>query len=104
MELVGLDKTKLDSETINAIEALELSPEYTDITNPDELFSKKGVSWLEKGRKYKSLRLQINSNLHFSDFEKGASWLEKGSKLMDKRTSTLMKLRQFERGKEKECK
>ncbi|MDR1729401.1 MAG: putative DNA binding domain-containing protein [Prevotellaceae bacterium] len=91
IELVGLDKSKLNTETVEAIEVLELSPEYASMENPDELFFKKGVSWDEKGRKFQSLRLQINSSLIFSDFEKGASWSKKGRKLFDKRTITLLK-------------
>jgi len=63
MELVGLDKSKLNTETIEAIEALALAPEYSEIENPDELF-----------------------------FKKGASWGEKGGKLFDKRTTVLFKI------------
>ncbi|GHT51951.1 hypothetical protein AGMMS49982_10860 [Bacteroidia bacterium] len=92
MELVGLDKSKLNEETISAIEALELAPEYAEITDYDELFFKKGSSWGKKGSKYKNLRLLINSELQFDDFKKGSSWVEKGVKLADKRTLTILKL------------
>jgi ATP-dependent DNA helicase RecG len=92
IELVGLDKSNVNTRIIEAIEALELAPEYAEIINPDELFFKKGVSWAEKGGKHKNIRLHINSKLHFDDFYKGASWAEKGSKLFDKRTATLLKL------------
>jgi ATP-dependent DNA helicase RecG len=63
MELIGLDKSKLNAETIEAIEALELAPEFSEITNPDELF-----------------------------FQKGSSWSEKGVKLFDKRTLAILRL------------
>lgn len=62
MKLVGLDKSKLNLETTESIEALELAPDYSSIENPDELF-----------------------------FKKGAGWAEKGSKLFDKRTTTLLR-------------
>ncbi len=92
IELVGLDKSKLKTETVEAIQALELSPEYANIENPDELFFQKGASWTEKGVKFKNIRLLINSNLPFSDFEKGSSWAEKGVKLFDKRTAMILRL------------
>ncbi|GAP72523.1 hypothetical protein SAMD00024442_34_23 [Candidatus Symbiothrix dinenymphae] len=92
MELVGLDKSKLSEETINAIEALELAPEYAEITDYDELFFKKGGSWSKKGGEHKSLRLLINSELQFDDFKKGGSWGEKGGKLFAKRTLSIFQL------------
>ena len=92
MELVGLDKSNLNTETMEAIEALVLAPEYSEIENPDELFFKKGASWGEKGGKLKNLRLHINSDLQFDNLKKGASWGEKGSKLFDKRTTVLFKI------------
>ncbi len=92
IELVGLDKSKLDTETVEAIEALELSPKYAEITSSDEFFFKKGSSWSEKGVKSKNLRLLINKELQFDDFKKGSSWSEKGVKLFDKRTLTIFRL------------
>ena len=92
IELVGLNKSKLNTETVEAIQALELSPEYVNIENPNELFFQKGSSWAEKGVKFKNIRLQINSNLQFSEFEKGSSWAEKGVKLFDKRTAMILRL------------
>ena len=44
MELVGLEKSKLNPETIEAIKALELAPKYAQTENPDELFFKEGTS------------------------------------------------------------
>ena len=92
IELVDLDKSKLNSETVEAIQALELSPEYVNIENPNELFFKKGAGWAAKGGKFKKLRLQINSDLQFNEFEKGATFAEKGGKLFDKRTVVVLKL------------
>ena len=92
IELIGLEKSKLSAETIESIETLDLAPEYAEISNLNEMFFKKGVSWSEKGSKYKNLRFQSNSKLQFVDFEKGASWVEKGSKLIDKRSLTLLKV------------
>ncbi len=92
IELVGLDKSKLDTETLESIETLELAPKYIEITIPDELFFKKGGSWNQKGGKYKKLRLQINSNLQFDDFQKGGSWAEKGGKLFSKRALNIFQL------------
>ena len=92
VELVGLDNSRLNAETIQAIENLELAPEYSKIDDPDELFFKKGASWSKKGGKLKNIRLQINRELQFEDFKKGASWGEKGGKLLDKRTITMFKL------------
>ena len=91
MELIGLDKSKINLEAIEAIEALELAPEYTEINNPDELFFKKGACWAEKGSMLKNIRLQINSTLQFNNFKKGACWAEKGSMLFDKRSAILFK-------------
>jgi len=91
MELVNLDKSRLDAETIEAIETLELASEYSNIDNSEELFFKKGASWDKKRSKLKSIRLQINNDLQFDDFKKGASWSEKGSKLFDKRATILIK-------------
>ena len=91
MELVGLDKLKLNAETVDTIEALELAPEYFDMENLDELFFKKGAIWSKRGSKLKNLRLQINNDLLLDDFKKGASWVEKGSKLFDKRATILLK-------------
>ncbi|MDR1120179.1 MAG: putative DNA binding domain-containing protein [Dysgonamonadaceae bacterium] len=92
MELVGLDKSRLNDEAISAIESLELAPEYMEIEDFDELFFKKGSCWSEKGSMLKKLRFQINIKLQFDDFKKGACWSEKGSMLFDKRTVTIFKL------------
>ncbi len=92
LELIGLDKLKLTDENITSIEALELTPELTEISDLDEFFFKKGASWIEKGSKHKNLRFKNINNLPFDYFVKGASWTEKGSKLMDKRSITLLKI------------
>ena len=96
MELVGLDKPKLNTETIEAIETLEIAPEYSNIENPDDLFFKNraslGWSWRQKGVEYKKLRFQINSELQISDFGKGWSWSQKGVELFEKRTITLFEV------------
>ncbi|GHT62871.1 hypothetical protein AGMMS50239_17440 [Bacteroidia bacterium] len=95
MELVGLDKSRLNNETIFAIESLELAPEYTEIEDLDELFLKKGVSWGGEGSKLKKLRLLINNKLQIDDFKKGWSWSQKGVELFDKRTMTIFKILLF---------
>jgi len=86
-------KSKLNTETIEAIEVLELATEYSNIESPDELFFKKGASlgwsWSQKGVEYQKIRMQINSGLQFFDFEQGWSWSQKGIKLFEKRTITL---------------
>jgi ATP-dependent DNA helicase RecG len=96
MGLIGLDKSKLNSDTIEAIEALELAPEFVEITNLDELFFKKGASlgwsWKEKGVELKKLRLKISSDLQISESTKGWSWKEKGVEFFDKRTSTIFEV------------
>ncbi len=96
IELVGLDNSKLNTETIEAIEALELAPEYSTIENPDDLFFPKegslGGSWAEKGGKYKKIRLQIYNNVQIDNFIKGGSWTEKGRKLFSKRTLSIFQL------------
>ncbi|MDR1632648.1 MAG: putative DNA binding domain-containing protein [Dysgonamonadaceae bacterium] len=91
MELVGLDKFRLNDETISAIESLELAPEYMEIEDFDELFFKKGSCWSEKGSMLKKLRLLINNNLQIDDFKKGSCWAEKGVMLFDKRTATIFR-------------
>ena len=63
MELVGLEKSRLNDATISAIEHLELAPELAEIEDWDELF-----------------------------FKKGSCWAEKGSMLFDKRTNTIFKI------------
>jgi len=92
MQMVGLEKSRLNDETISAIENLELAPEIAEIEDLDELFYKKGASWAEKGTKLKKLRMLVNSNVEFVDFKKGPSWAEKGTKLFDKRTMTIFRI------------
>ena len=96
IELTGLNKSNLNSEIIEAIEALDLAPEYMEIDNPDDLFfdndNSLGYSWNKKGVELQKLRIQINSKLqNFPNF-KGYSWNEKGVKLFDKRTITLFRI------------
>jgi hypothetical protein len=92
IEFVGLQKEKLNNETLSAIENLELAFELAKIKNLDELFYKLGGSLTEKGSMLKILRLQINSKLGFEEFQKGVCWIEKGSMLLDKRTQTIFRI------------
>ncbi|MDR1583052.1 MAG: putative DNA binding domain-containing protein [Prevotellaceae bacterium] len=92
IEFVGLQREKLNEETILAIENLELAFDLAKIKNLDELLYKLGGSWSERGGKFKKLRLQINSDLEFDEFQKGGSWNKKGGKFMSKRTLNIFQL------------
>lgn len=96
MELVGLNKSDLDAETIEAIEALELAPEYAEIDNPNDLFfaegNSLGWSWSKKGGKLKDLRVKINNELQNNPSFEGYSWGKKGVELFDKRTIMLFRI------------
>ena len=92
LEMIGLEKSRLNNETISAIENLELTPEFTEKEDLDEFFFKKGVCWSEKGSIMKNIRVFINTNLELCDFKKGVCWSEKGSMLFDKRTCTIFKI------------
>ncbi|NDV96902.1 AAA family ATPase [Dysgonomonas sp. 521] len=96
IELVGLDKSKLNSETIEAIEALDLAPDHTEISDINDLFFAEGNglgwSWNRKGVELKSLRIKVNSLLKSNPSFEGWSWSEKGVELFDKRTIHLFKI------------
>jgi predicted HTH transcriptional regulator len=53
IEFVGLQKEKLNNETISAIESLELTSDLAKNKNLDELFYMLGGSWSEKEGKLK---------------------------------------------------
>ena len=42
MELVGLEKSILNDDTLSAIEQLELAPEFAEIEDWNEFFFKRG--------------------------------------------------------------
>lgn len=96
IELVGLDNFKLNSETTEAIKALDLAPEYAGVNDINNLFFAEGRSlgwsWSKKGVEFKFLRIKINSELQNSPSFDGWSWNEKGVQLFDKRTMTLFKI------------
>lgn len=96
IELVGLDKLKLSSETIEAIEVLDLAPEYVEIDNPTELFfadnNSLGWSWNKKEVELKALRIKVNNELQSNPYFAGWSWNEKGVELFDKRSILLFKI------------
>ena len=96
IELTGLDKSKLNSETIKAIETLDLAPEYADVDGINDLFfaNDKGLgwSWSQKGVELKKLRMLINKELQNNPLFEGYSWSQKGVELFDKRTITLFRI------------
>jgi len=92
IEMVGLEKSRLNDETVSAIENLELAPGLAEIEDFDELFFRKCSSWAEKRSMLEKLRLLINSGLMIENLKKGVCWSEKGSMLFDKRTSTIFKI------------
>lgn len=96
IELVGLNKTNLDSETLESIESLNLAPDYAEMNDTNALFFAKdrslGWSWSKKGVELENLRIKINNELLENPSFEGWSWAEKGVELFDKRTMNLIKI------------
>jgi predicted transcriptional regulator len=92
IELVDMEKSRLNEKNLVAVENLELEPELVEIENLDEFFYKQEVSWSEKGGKLKKCRILIHNELKIDDIKKRASYAEKGVKLFDKRTITIFRL------------
>ena len=96
IELVNLDKSKLNSETIEAIETLNIPPECAETNDANDIFFSEGYSlgysWSENVVKLENLRAKINSELQNKESFKGYSWNKKGVELFDKRTRTLFNI------------
>lgn len=45
MELVALDRSKLNPEAVNAIVALDIAPEYRGDDNINDFFLRKNIAW-----------------------------------------------------------
>lgn len=91
LSFVGLDIASLPKELPEELRQLPLSPEFSEIDDPDTFLFQKGSSWVEKGGKLEKLRMNKINELQFSDFQKGGSWAEKGGKLFPKRTLNILK-------------
>ncbi len=96
MELVALDKSKLNPEAVDAIVALDITPEYGGDDNISNFFFAKeyslGWSWHQKGVELENLRIKINSGLLDNPSFEGWSWSEKGVELFNRRTMTLFQI------------
>jgi ATP-dependent DNA helicase RecG len=89
---VGLDMKTMPNGILEEMKQLALSPQFTEIDDPDTFLFQKGSSWMGKGVKLTNLRMNKISDLQYGDFKKGASGEEKGGKLLPKRTVTILKL------------
>jgi len=92
LEFSDIDKSIPGHDAINILKDISIHPDLNRIKDFDAFLFKMGLSWAEKGVKLKELRIQINSELEFSEFKKGSSWAEKGVKLLKKRSMNILKL------------